>query len=488
MALAAIVTNTTTTLADSRSTVQSRAAADAGLADAVSALRRGAVGCNAGQRNIRVDATDASSPTYSYRVTCGTNRATITSTGKAGAGMTTTQAVYQFTVNPASDGDMVFFGTNDVTFTAEVKTLAPGRLLSIVVPQAKFVCQTLIPGSITIGGNIEANGGCTIKGDVTATGSVDMCCGTDLIEGNLSTSGTASGVLRGTVLGHVHANGALTFGWEGKQVGKSVTTSGDVKLGNVKIGGTLTLPASKTYTRQDGIVTGGVFRPATVEGPTPPTLPTWFEYKYKLSDWPGYGVLTLVNSGTGTGTCSWFNSSPGSGWAALATYTTPMIIDARACGNLSSNNGSLPVLSLRTNLVILAKSFDLTALTMKAASGLPAKPKVWFVTEDVTPSDGKPTCGSGYGALDINGTVLETSITAMAYTPCVISVHGNAAGLNDAWGGAFYGGGWHYGDGLTFTADPIALPGQTASNGAGSGLGVLGGLISQRDIAPQEIP
>ena len=488
LALAAIVTNTTMTLADGRSTVQSRAAADAGLADAVSALRRGGVTCGGAQHDVRVDTTDASSPTYSYRVTCTATRATITATGQAHGGMTTSQAVYEYTPNPASDGDMVFFGTNDVTFTKEVKTLAPGRLLSIVVPQATFVCQALIPGSITVGGDIEANGGCTIKGSVNAAGAVDMCCGTDVIEGDLSTSGTGSGVLRGAVLGHVHANGALVFGWEGKRVGKSVTVNGDVKLGNVRIDGTLTLPSSKTYTPQDGVVAGGVFRPATVAGPAAPILPSWFEYQYKVSDWPGYSVVTLVNAGTGAGTCDSFNSSTGNGWATLAAYTAPTVVDARACTNLSSNNGTLPVLALRTNLVILAKKFNLTTLTMKAATGLAAKPKVWFVTEDVTPTDHKPTCGTGYGPLIINGTVTDISITAMAYTPCIIDVGGNAAGIDDAWSGAFYGGGWQYGDGLTFTADPIALPGQTSASGAGGGTGVLGGLVSQRDIAPQEIP
>ena len=110
------------------------------------------------------------------------------------------------------------------------------------------------------------------------------------------------------------------------------------------------------------------------------------------------------------------------------------------------------------------------------------------MTEDPTSTDHKPTCPSGYGPLIINGTVTDTSVTAMAYTPCIIDVGGNAAGIDDAWSGSFYGGGWQYGDGLTFTADPIALPGQTAANGSGGGIGVLGGLISQRDIAPQEIP
>lgn len=488
LALAAIVTNTTSTLVDSRSTAQSRGAADAGLADAVSALRRGTLACPGVAHNVRVDTADASSPTFSYNVTCGGGIATITSTGKAASGMTTTQAVYRYTVTPSGSGDMIFFGTSNVTFTAEVKTTATGRLLDIIVPQATFVCQNLIPANITIGGDIDGNGGCTIKGNIRATGTVNICCSTDIFEGDLSTSGTGTGVIRGTILGNIHANGALDFGWDGKRVGKSIVANGNVALGNVRVDGSLTMPSGRTYKPESGVVAGGVVRPTTVAGPTPPTLPTWFEYKYKASDWPGYNVVTLVNSGSGAGTCSYYNSSPGTGWTSLQSLTTPTVLDARACSTLSSNNGSNPNLSIKTNIVLLAKGMDLTTLQMKAVSGLATKPKVWFVTEDATSTDNKPTCGSGYGPIFINGTVTATSVSAMAYTPCKIDVGGGAGGIADAWNGTFYGGGWNYGGGLTFTADPIGLPGMPTGSSSGSGTGTLGSLVSQRDIAPQEIP
>lgn len=488
MALAAIVTNTTATLAESRSTAQSRAAADAGLAVAVTALRGPSAACPSVVRNVKVDTADAASPTYSYSVTCGAGIATITATGKAGKGMTTSQAVYSYTETPSSVGDMVFFGTNDVTFTHQVNAAATGRLLDIVVPQATFVCQNLIPANLTIGGDIEGNGGCTLKGNIRATGIVNICCASDTFEGDLSTSGTGNGVIRGTILGNIHANGALDFGWDGKRVGKSVTANGNVSLGNVRIDGSLTVPSGKTYKPESGVVSGGVVRPSTVAGPTPPTLPTWFEYKYKASDWPGYNLVTLVNSGSGPGTCNYFNSSPGTGWTSLPSYTTPTVLDARACSTLTSNNGSNPNIAIKTNFVMLAKGFNLTTLQMKAATGLTSKPKVWFITEDITSTDNKPSCGSGYSSLIINGTVTATSMSAMAYTPCRIDVGGGAGGIADAWSGTFYGGGWQHGGGLTFTADPIALPGMPGGSSSGGSTGTLGALVSQRDIAPQEIP
>ncbi len=57
---------------------------------------------------------------------------------------------------------------------------------------------------------------------------------------------------------------------------------------------------------------------------------------------------------------------------------------------------------------------------------------------------------------------MATSVKAMAYTPCKINVAGGAGGVHDSWNGTFYGGAWNHGGGLTFTADPLGLPGMAA--------------------------
>lgn len=491
LSLAAIVTNTSGVVADSRSKAQSRAAADAGLADVVAGLKRGDLSCPAAgvtlsDSDIAVDG--AGSPAYDYAVTCGAGFATITAYSEVDGARTGVQAVYSYSEAPEGVGDMVFFGTGNVTFTHEVDTAATGRLLNIVVPQASFTCQNHIPANITARGDISANGGCTIDGAATsAAGVLDMCCGTDTIKGNVATGGTGTSTVRGTLGGSLHANGRITFGWEGKTVAGSVTANGNVSLGNVRIQGTLTMPTASTLNMQSGVVSGGVVRTATVAGPVAPTLPSWFEYKFAAADWPGFTVVTLAASGSGPGTCGYFNSSPGTGWASLASYATPTIIDARNCGTFSSNNGSNPNLAIKTNIVLLAKGFDLTTLQIRGATGLSAKPKLWVMTEDPTPGDSKPTCGSGYGALKINGTVIATSVKAIAYSPCKIDVAGGAGGIDDQWNGTFYGGGWNYGGGLTFTADPIGVPGMGIDESTGGGAAGLGTLISQRDVAWEDV-
>jgi hypothetical protein len=164
-----------------------------------------------------------------------------------------------------------------------------------------------------------------------------------------------------------------------------------------------------------------------------------------------------------------------------------VIIDARACSTLSSNNGSKPTLGIKTNVVLLAKKFDLSGLTVKAGSGVAGKPKFWVMTEDPIPADNAPTCGSGYGELLINGTVTDLTVKAMAYSPCLIRVAGGAYGLQDKWNGSFYGGGWSYGGGLTFTADPIGVPGMGVDESGSAGGGGLGALISTRDVPYETI-
>ncbi len=488
LALASIVTNTSGMLVDTRSQVQSRAAADAGLAEVVTQLKRKVIACPVAPETVtkgkdKAVSAVAGAPTYSYTVVCGGGFATITSFSSVGSARTGVQARYVYSTSPSTGGDMVFFGTGNVTFTYEVKTAAAGRLLNIVVPQASFTCQSLIPGNITAKGDVKANGGCTIKGAVASGGTLDMCCGSDTIEGNVTTSGSGSSTIRGALGGSLQANGRVEFGWEGKKVLGSVTANGDAQLGNVRIEGALTLPSSKTLNQQSGTVVGGVVRPSMVGGPAAPVFPGWFEYKFTPSDWTGFTVVTLSATGSGVGTCGYFNSHPAAGWPSLASYTTPTIIDARACGSLTSNNGTNPTVALKTNVVLLANQFDLTSLSLKAAPGLASKPKVWIMTEDLNPGDNAPTCAGGN--IGINGTIADTSIKAMAYTPCTIAVAGMKV---DAWNGSFYGGGWSYGGGLTFTADPIGLPGMGIDEDGGAGSEGIGALVSQRDVPWQVVP
>ncbi len=485
LALSSIVVNTAGMVTDSRSRAESRATADAGLAAVTASLKTGGTACPTAPSKLTVASTavssDAGSPTYAYSVSCTTDTAMVRVNADVRGAKTAVQADFAFASSVGVGGDMVFFGTNTITFNSNVEVTDPGRKVNIVIPQStQFNCNAKIPGTLTVKGDLKTQSGCDISGNVAAGGTLDMCCGSDIFRSDLTLRGTGANTVRGTINGNIQANGRLEFGWESKTIGGSVSTTGDVQLGNVRIQGSLTFPSGRTYTQNSGVVVGGVVRPATVPAVPPLVLPTWFEYKYKAADWPGYNVVTLVNSGSGVGTCDYFNASPGTGWTTwLGNLATDTVVDARACGKLSSNNGSSPVVQLKKNLVLLANEFDLTPLKVKASPSAVGKPSLFIVTEDRTPGDSNPTCGSGQSKLYINGTVIEASVRAMGYTPCTVDV--GSMGI-DQWSGTLYGGSWNPGGKFTFTADPIGLPGMGAEHGISVETKTVGALMRQRDV------
>ncbi len=485
LTLAAVVVNTQSLVTDSRARAESRATSDAGLAATAASLKRGEITCPLSPAKQVVNdvpvSADPGSLKYSYAVSCTDAVAKVRVTANVRGATSAVQADYAFATSTSQGGDMVFFGTNTITFNSNVEVTDPGRKVNIVIPQAtSFSCNAKIPGTLTVKGNLSTSSGCNVAGDVAAGGTLNMCCGSDTFGGDLTLRGTGSSIIRGTINGSIRANGKLEFGWENKTIGGSVTTTGDVQLGSVRIQGSLTFPSGRTYTPNSGTVVGGVIRPATVASVPPLTLPTWFEYKYSNADWPGYNVVTLAGSGSGAGTCSYFNAYPGTGWTTwLGSLATNTVVDARACSNLSSENGSIPVVQLRSNVVLLANAFDLGSVTFRAAAAASGKPSLYIVTEDRTPSDVNPTCGTGQGQIKINGTVIDSSVRAIGYTPCTVDV--GSKGI-DQWTGTLYGGSWTPGGKFTFTADPIGLPGMGAEHGVSVETKSVGALLRQRDV------
>ncbi|MCA0250946.1 MAG: hypothetical protein LCH76_01375 [Actinobacteria bacterium] len=479
LTMASLVTSTAGSLLGTRNNAEARAAADAGMAALVAKARQTPDGfCN-----LSIASADESPDPPVYQAEsgdCASEQVTFTSTGHGSDGaQTTIEAVYGYTEPslPGGAGDMVFFG--NTTFTQEVKTYSlDDDLLSIVIPTGDFTCMATIPGNILLGGDFYTKGNCKIAGGVAAGGRMDMSNAPDRVEGSVTMAGTGSNTVQGSIGGSLRTGGTINFTGGGQRVYGNVESAGDVKLGNYRIDGTLTLPASKTLTMNTGIVAGGISRPSSVTAPTAPTFDSWFDYSYKASDWPGFTVKTLVNSGSGPGTCGYYNNWPAEGWFDLASLSSPTVIDARNCSNLSANSGKNPVVAVKTDLVFVAKSFDLTYLTINSASG---NHKLWWIVEDKT-ENSQPTCSGGAGNIMINHTVMAKELTTMAYTPCVVSVHGTSK-----WTGAFYGGSFNYGGGMTFHGDPIALPGQPTGEGGpaggagGAGAKVLTAVISQRD-------
>jgi len=478
IAVAGLVVSTAGVVSSSRSTAQSRAAADAGIADAVATAKRTGNFCGL--------SLSGSTPQYTATSTCAGGNVTFVSTGFSGAGKTRTQAVYAYTPAATSGYGADFYAYSSMKFTSDVITMAPpARLLNIVVRNGSFTCQSKIPGNITVNGDFNSNGGCIVSGKIWAGGVATLCCVADHFLGDFITAGTASAQIRGVVDGQVWAGGPVKFGSAGT-IG-SVIAGGNVDLGGETVTGSVTLPTTATFV--GAAPGGGVTKVTTPAKPPTPTISDWFDYKYKASDWPGFAVTTLADSGNNTNptSCKYYNNSPGTGWTNLSTLSQagPVTIDARACDEISTNNGSSPTISLKNDLLILSENFDLTTLKIVSADGQPHK--VWFVNED-TVADSKPSCPTSnpnqQAKLFINGTVITSPIKAMAYSQCRVDV----GSMNtDTWNGSIYAGAFTGGGKFTFYGDPILLPGQTAPTDGSTpstpaGTNVLGSLVSRRDI------
>jgi Tfp pilus assembly protein PilX len=486
----ALVLNTMTSVVSSRSTAQSRAAADAGLAVAVSKATTSGGYCPATASYVPKAAVSAgSTATYQVETICGSDQVTFRSTGEAGSGKTVTDAVYKYivTATPGTGADMIFFA--NTKFTEEVVSHAgvDGSLLSLVIPGGGFVCQADIPGNIIAAGDFSTSGGCNMQGDVRVNGVYTSAQSDTHIHGSVTTAKTGA---------TNRADG---------QIDKNVWVGGDFKLGPGGVGGVGgNIVAGGTVTKSSTSTVGGTTTQNSAS--KPPALDfaalgfSWFDYAYSNADW-GFNETKLAASGSGAGTCSYFNNSPGTGWTSLTTRSNagPIAIDARACSLLSSNMGANPTITLSHDLVLAAKTFDLTTLTINAAPG--TTPKVWIIVDDAkTPGStfcttgcvknqkpDVPTGGGSAGDIKINGTVIGDGVTAMAYTPGKINVAGISDGVHDdTWRGAFYGGSFDYGGGLNFWGAPIALPGQVAGetpeSSSDPSKSVLGERISQVDV------
>ncbi|MBO1901111.1 hypothetical protein J4H92_04005 [Leucobacter weissii] len=492
VALAAIAMNTATMVASSKHRTSAQMVVDGAIATQTIELMEGRLACDPvnQQTGSGRNGTAADSPAFTWTLDCTVSGETGTATLQARANVDGEEAlhraVFSYTAGAVTGtgGDITFFGESDVTFTAEVDAGTPENPVDVVIPKAGFVCQTEFWGSITAKKDIRTNGGCTIHGDVTSTeGTVKMSNSSDTITGDVVAGGSGESELNGSIGGSVHTAGPIAFSWSNRTIGGSVIADGDVKLRETRIQGSLTLPASKTLTKNswEGGSYGSLNRPGSVAAPVLPELPDWFEYQHDPAEWGGYAVRTLSSSGSGPNTCGYFNSWPQTGWVEMANLTQNTILDARACSTLSTNAGTSPDVQLRHNLLILARQVDTTSSKWRAHSSAASQPSLWFVTEDPNPSDHAPTCGSGLGPLYLNHVGADTSIRTMAYSPCGIYVAGHST-----FNGQLYGASWSYGGGLRFLADPIGLPGMESESGGGGGEETTGPsaftLVSSQDM------
>jgi hypothetical protein len=436
---------------------------------------------------------------YTATIACNAAKTavTLTSVGTANGTSTSVQTVYSLVAETREEVDPsltpVGLVLYDGSTMGQVSLVAHGgKEPQVVSVKGPFGCRLGIPGNLIVGGDVTSSDGCNVTGDIYAAGTITFNGGATTVRGDILAAGTGTSKINSTIgsatagapLSNVRVNGDLDLLWSGAPMHANATSRGGVTVNSRVVEGSVTLPTGKTPSINGGRIVGGVVNSGSIDAVPPPPIPAWFDYQFKPSDWPGAAILTLRSSGTGAGTCASFNSSPNQGWVDLANYTGTVVVDARLCTELTSNNGGQPAPSLKaSNVVILAKKFNLGFLTMRAAPG--ATPKVWFITEDAS-ADAKPSCPLGSTAPNfvINHSNLE-GVRSLIYTPCRVDVSGGGVLL-----GSLYTNGFDSGGQFTIKGELMSLPGMSPPDGGYGGTPVvvetgdydLGAVVSRRDV------
>jgi len=423
----------------SRASVQSQAAADAGIAVALAALYT-ASDCNA--QSTPGVYVSTSSP--EYRVTIERNNGSgwvagcpnsftsqvrITSTGTAEApavsgvsagDSSTVEAVYDYLVPGVNPSGVALYLHDGAVIEANSSLdISEGGTTGLIVKNGQLDCNKnngVINGSLLIHGDLSFGGKCTVNGSAVVTGSTSLGSGT--INGNL-TSGSVSPNPPGS-----------------------------------KVGG--------TYTQSS----------------VAPEVPEWTNLGYDPLDWRTSAGLPYEIRPMILG-CKLSSGNLG---GLVPGY--PVIINALACpGGITANNNT--TVRLTSDVVIFANEFDFGStnkLTFTSSSS--ASHRLWFITPDNgAAGDESPTCASNQGDFAVNNSfAVEAPIAALLYTPCAFD------GKNGfTWNGQIYAGDYsELKNNPSFTFVSVGAAGvdfDQATETSEVSKPQPGGLLSMRDLS-----
>lgn len=408
-----------------RASVQSRAAAEAGVDSALVGVS-GAAGCPSAfsstvtpKYNSTVAYLDVSGAVVSCAIA---SQIRITSTGAAG--------------NPgvagASGGD-----------TSKIEAIYPYTPASTPGVVSSGAAIYLASGAnFNNGGSIASAG--IVPAIQVKTGNFDCDNNTGIIGSVVVVSGTMS-LKKCTITGDAWSSGAATLQTDGQVIGKLTAA--------------LPKPASGF----------GIWSP----GLTMPLVPEWTEFSYLKTDWVTAAgtVFTEVIEPSTAGTCA----------LPMDNGTAPVILNALNCAGGVVEVGNV---TLKNDLVVVAPKFTFSN-SFEIKSSSTGAHRIWFITPDLNPSDIKATCSAGQGDFKIgNNLKIEAPISAMLYTPCGIDT-----GNGFVWTGQMYAGKITSWNNAIFGYVGVGMPGAdlgagtyTPGGSAGSPSKV-GVLVSHRDLA-----
>lgn len=377
-----------------------------------------------------------------------TNSCTITGSVKASKGVTLTAAVTILGDVIAAGGD---FKMTNPTIKIGGNVFVSGK--------ADDALQGSIGGNLTVLGALKTNANFSAGGNVLANGQLIDIRGK--IGGTLTSKSTA----QTEVMPDTRITGAIKVGGEFKINGRNAgadSTSRVVSLGIA--------PSVATF--QSGL--------PTAAAPTPPTVVPWVDFEYKPAEWSNTHQLKTWSTtwkdlygGTQTNGCSvqkdyWNGETANTSFTDLAKYTTPTVVDARACNTLSITNLNV---GIKTDIVFIGKSFQFGNMNFYSLDG--NKHEVSFLIPDGNPTQAGAQCTNGAGDFNTYGSPwanppvvmeIKAPLTALVYTPCKIALNNGVK-----WRGQFYSGSFGVSAMDSLVYMPIGIPTTDLSGGGGGG-------------------
>ncbi len=342
--------------------------------------------------------------------------------------------------------------------------------------------RVTLPGGPNVGGNVVGSGltisgGSKVGGNVWVTSDIDLSGGVEI--GGNATAASMKFNNGGTVRGNAQVTGPVTFTGggpliQGNLTAASLTTGNGGKVAKngwiygattvnwgAEITGNLT---TRSFSKPGGsnsdfvkgtltVVPGGPTASPYANNPAAPAtplVPNWYDFNYDLTDWTGFASATISSSGT----CSYTQVKQ-----AVASFAgQPGVINALGCVNGISIGGSDKV-NMTADLAIFSKRYDLGGGGGFAAT---STQRLWLIT----PDDGAnglpaPDCVLGDNSFGISGGfTFSNSLRVMMYTPCRVML-----GSSTSFNGQVFAGKAGIDGGARLGYVAVGLPGVNLDTG-----------------------
>jgi len=384
--------------------------------------------------------------------------------------------VYSLSTDSVAIHNRTFIGGNVYT-NGSITTFGTPTVSGNIISTRSDTSNYSNLQGLTVGGSVYLNTRFTgnntkIYGNIysSSTSTAFQVSGTEsYFGGSIYVNGRFSSFARATVAGSVYIGGTTS-----SSIAPTTTISGSLNLKNTYTtwgSGPTVSSGINTYSSFPVVANTPTFDVPVELDPTAPRN-TWTDYDFDPDIWIAAGwTIVIVPSNA----CDYQNNA--SLRTAFSSYTTPTVLDMRACTNPRFYGVTL---TLNTDIAIVYTPAGATAANMQSMtiqSGTGSTYKFNIIVPD-TVDDDLPTCPITSGTLPLYGTQINPGIEGFAYTPCGL-YFGSSNGI--VWRGQLYYGNTSSGIGGNNTNieyHQVQLPGLYLNDGTAGQANDTGSIFS----------